>query len=84
MKRGEEVKILIDYDLFDLNIKDEIGIYIQTTPSSQKHLIYIPTNGEWAELEEDNLERVQEGYVSEENQDFVNRIHTMRITFETP
>jgi hypothetical protein len=84
MKRGEEVRVLVDYDLFDLNLKDEIGIYIQTTPSNQKHLVYIPANGEWAELRDEDLQRVNEGYVSEFNEDFVNRIYTMRITFETP
>lgn len=84
MKRGEEIKVLIDYDLFDINIKNEIGIYVQTTPNNQKHLVYMPINGEWAELSDEQIERVAPDTISEENSDFVSRIQTMRITFETP
>ena len=84
MTRGEEIRVLVDYDLFDVNIKNEIGVYIQTTPSNQKHLVYMPINHEWAELSDEQIERVAPDTISEENSDFVSRIQTMRITFETP
>lgn len=81
MVKGEEVKVLIDYDLFDTNIKGEIGIYLRTAASTGKHLIYFPVNEEWAELRSNEIERVTDGQVFKKNKDFSDRVKTMVVTY---
>lgn len=81
MTRGEEIKVLVDYDLFDLNIKGEVGIFLRTGASNGKHLTYFPVNGEWAELSDDQVERIHPDYVTTENKQFVSRIKTMVVTY---
>ena len=74
MNRGESVKVLVDYDLFDINIKDCRGIYLKTTPSSGKLLIYFPINQEWAELLPEDVERIDPQNIPEDNKSFVDRV----------
>lgn len=81
MIRGEEVKVLVDYDLFDTNIKDEIGIYLTTAKTTGKHLIYFPVNEEWAELSDEQIQRVTDGKVLKKNKDFSDRVKTMVVTY---
>jgi hypothetical protein len=83
MIRGEEVIVLEDYDLFDLNIKGEKGIYLKTDEISGKHLVYFPVNGEWADLPDDHIKQTKPGKVSRKNKEFVSLIMLMPITFET-
>ena len=81
MTRGEEVKVLVDYDLFDTNIKDEIGIFLRTAPDTGKHLIYFAINEEWAELSDDQIERIHPDYVTTENKRFISNVKTMVVTY---
>ena len=81
--RGEEFLVLSDYDLFDLNVKGLRGLYLKTDESSGKYLLRFSENGEYAEIDPVNLERVEAGFVSDENQEFVSNIKTMVCTFET-
>ncbi len=75
------MKVLVDYDLFDTNIKDEIGIYLTTAKTTGKHLIYFPVNEEWAELSDEQIQRVTDGKVLKKNKDFSDRVKTMVVTY---
>jgi len=81
MVRGEAVKILVDYDLFDHNAKNEIGIYLKTSEYNSKHLIHFLRLGEWGEFKEEWIERVDPGRVPEVNSDFVSRVRTMVVSY---
>ena len=85
MTRGEAVRCTVDYDLFDCeNVKGEEGYYIDYSESNGKHLVYFPDCGEWAELHEDEFERINKpGYVPKKNRDFVERVARLRITLVT-
>ena len=77
MTRGEKLEILIDYDLFGLNIKGLHGIYINKTPKTEKLLVYIEENGEWAELLEQQVKRIKPGKVSKKNKEFISRVRKL-------
>ena len=81
MVRGEAVKILVDYDLFDHNVKNEIGIYLKTSEHNNKHLIHFLRLGEWGEFKEEWVERIDPGKVPEVNRDFVSRVRTMVVSY---
>lgn len=81
MLRGEEVKVLVDYDLFEVNIKGEKGVFLKTDKNTGKHLIYFPINGEWAELAGDCVERTNPGKVSRKNKKFIKHIKEMATTY---
>jgi hypothetical protein len=83
MTRGETLKILVDYDLYGVNVKDHVGVYVKTDQFTGKHLVYFFGVGEWAEFEDDTIERENPDFVSPENRDFVSQIKTMTITFPT-
>ena len=81
MKRGEELRALEDYDLFDNNVKDKIGVYLKTDSATGKHLVYFEQFGEWAELKPDAVERVNPGKVTAKNKRFILRVQEMKITY---
>ena len=83
MLRGEGVKVLVDYDLFDMNVNGKIGIYIKTDEETGKLLIRFPANGEWGELRRDQVERVNPGVISSKNKKFISRVRQLEITFPT-
>ena len=84
MKRGETVKCVVDYDLFDKNINGEEGCFVKYCDFNKKHLIWFPCNGEWAELKENQFELVNKpGYVSAKFQDFVSNVRTLEYSFAT-
>lgn len=81
MTRGEELRVIVDYDLFDLNVKDEVGVYLRTGQFNGKHLMYFPVNQEWAELADEQVERIHPDYVTMENKHFVSLVKTMVVTY---
>jgi len=81
MIRGEEVKVLVDYDLFDLNVKGEKGVYLRTDETTGKHLIYFPVNGEWADLPDDHIKQTRPGKVTRKNKAFVKLVKLMPTTY---
>lgn len=81
MKRGQNVKVLIDYDLFDLNVNGLNGIYLKTDDNG-KSLVYFPQNGEWGEFSDGEIEP-QPGRIPRDNLEFVSRIKTMKVSFPT-
>ena len=83
MKSGEELKVLVDYNLFEININGEIGVYLKTSPETGKHLVYFSVNGEYAEFVDEQVERINPGYVSPENEEYASCLKTMEVTFET-
>ena len=85
MTRGEAVRCVVDYDLFDCeNVNGDEGCYIEYSEANDKHLIYFPECGEWAELKENEFERVNKpGYISRKNKKFIDRLGTLRLTLVT-
>ncbi len=84
MKRGEEVRCTVEYDLLGLVIKGEKGCYVKTDESTGKHLIWFPCNGEWAELEDSQIELVNKpGYIPKKFKKFIKNIKTLEYTFPT-
>lgn len=83
MKRGEAVRCIVDYDLFDYNIKDQEGCFVKLDEVSEKCLIWFPCNGEWAELKRDQFSLQNPGQVSPLYQDFIKQIKTLEYSFET-
>ena len=80
MKRGEEVKIRISYDLFDIDVKGAIGVYVTTDPNSKKLLIFFPEFKEWGEFFKQQVKRVKPGTVTDENAEFILRVKRMKYS----
>lgn len=83
MTKGEGLKVIVDYDLFDININGEVGVYLKTYPRSNKHLVHFPINGEYAELTDDQVERVNPGFATPENKEFSDRIQTLGLRVDS-
>ena len=83
MTKGEAVRCIEDYELFECgNINGEEGCYITYSESSGKHIVYFPQCQEWAELAEDQLERVnKEGYIPKKNKQFIRLVKRMEIEY---
>ena len=79
MTPGETVKVLIDYDLYELNVKNLNGVFIKIL-ANQKCLIYFEQNGEWAEIQEKDLKRVKKSHVPKKNKAFLARVKQMQYT----
>lgn len=84
MTRGEALRALVDYDLFDININSFIGVYVKTNEDSGKHLVYFLELEEWAEFTDAQVERVNPDHVPDTHSEFVSRVKPLRITCETP
>lgn len=84
MKIGEAIRCIIDYDLFGTNINGEEGCFVKLDASSKKSLAWFPCNEEWAELEDNQFELVnQPGYVPARYRDFISCIKTLEYSFPT-
>lgn len=76
--KGEAVRCVVDYDLFDFNIKGQEGCYIKYSETNDKHIIHFPCNKEWAELPLDSFELVNKpGYISVKCKKFISKIHVL-------
>lgn len=80
MTKGEEIKCIVQYNLFDNDIENMIGLYIKTDLHTGKHLIYFKDIEEWAELLDEQIELVKDNFVSKENQKLADRIKELRVT----
>tara|TARA_B100000073_G_scaffold190956_1_gene158068 strand:- start:274 stop:537 length:264 start_codon:yes stop_codon:yes gene_type:complete len=80
VKPGEYLRVLVDYKLYDLNLKDLKGIYVKTLENG-KYLTYFKQNEEWAELLDEQVKRTRPGFVSKKNQKFIDRTETMVYSF---
>lgn len=78
--RGESVKFLVDYDLYDHNIKGMIGIFLKQDKNSGKCLVYVPKVKEWAEFMPVDLKRVKPDHVPAKNKKFIDNVKTMGST----
>lgn len=82
MIRGEAVKCIVDYDLFDININGEEGCFVKLDEVSNKSLTYFWINGEWAELDSSEFELINPpGHIPAKNQEFVSRIKTLQYSY---
>ena len=80
MKPGEYLRVLVNYRLYGINLKDLKGVYVKTLKNG-KYLTYFKQNEEWAELSDDQVKRTRPGFVSEKNKKFVNKVKTMVYSF---
>ena len=80
MKPGEYLRVLVDYNLYGINLKD-LKVFFVKTLDNGKHLAYFKDNEEWAELSNDQIKRTRPGFVSKKNQEFVDRAKTMVYSF---
>ncbi len=83
MTKGEAVRCIEDYELFECgNINGQEGCYICYSESNGKHIVYFSECGEWAELKEDQFERLDSaGIVPKKNEDFISRVSRMQIEY---
>lgn len=81
LKRGEEIRVLVKYDLFDLDLEGKIGMYVTTSAITKKHLCYFWDNGEWAELSPEHIEAVNPGHIPPKNIEFSSRIKTLEYSY---
>ncbi len=77
MTRGETVRFLVDYDLYDHNIKGMTGIFLKKDQKTGKCLIYVPKVDEWAELLPEDLKRTKPDHVPAKNKKFIDSIRLM-------
>ena len=84
MTRGEALRVLIDYDLFDVNVNHFVGVYLRTNETTGKHLVYFMDLEEWGEFKDSDVERVKPDHVPDTHEEFVSRVKTLKITCETP
>ena len=80
MVRGESIRVLEDYDLFENNVKGSVGVYLKKDLNTNKCLIFFPSFSEWGELKEKQFERLDPGAVTEENKEFVSRVSPLQCT----
>ena len=73
---GESVLVKIDYDLFGVNIKNKCGIFVSQC-SNNSLLVFFPEEKEWAELKEENLERISPGKITSSNKKFMKLVKKM-------
>jgi hypothetical protein len=85
MTKGEAVRCIEDYELFECgNINGKEGCYVYYSEANNKHLVYFPDCGEWAELKESEFERINKpGYVSKKNKRFVEKTARLKVSLET-
>ncbi len=85
MNKGESLRCVVDYDLFDCeNINGEEGYYIEYSETNNKYLVYFPECEEWAELKEEEFERVSEtGHVPKRNKEFLSKVSRLKLTLVT-
>ena len=82
MIRGEAVRCVVDYDLFDVNINGEEGCFIKLDEVSNKSLTDFWVNGEWAELAPQQFELINKpGYIPAKNKEFVSQIKTLEYSY---
>ena len=82
MKRGEAIRCIVDYDLFDVNINGEEGCFVKLDEVTKKSLSYFWINEEWAELSPEQFELVNKpGYIPAKNKKFVSTIKTLQYSY---
>jgi len=79
---GETIRMLIDYDLFGVNLNGMTGFYIKSCTTTDRHLTYIPSTSEWCELKSDWFERVSPGFVTDEAEAFLATLGVLKYEGE--
>jgi len=80
MTKGEEVKVKTHYDLLGNDVYGKTGIYVSTTASTHKLLVYFPEFEEWGEFLIDDVERISPGVVNAENIKFIKHVKKLEFT----
>ncbi|HAI44215.1 MAG TPA: hypothetical protein DCM40_41980 [Maribacter sp.] len=84
MTRGEALQVIRDYDLFGINVNSFIGVYLKTDNRTGKHMVYFLELEEWAELDDNHVERVSPDQVPALHEEFISRVVPLKITCRTP
>ena len=82
LTEGETIRVLVDYDLFGVNINGMTGFYIKAAATTDRHLIYIPSTLEWCELKSDWFEQVSPGFVTGEAETFLTTLGVLKYEGE--
>lgn len=82
MIKGEAVRCIDDYVLFECgNINGEEGCYVSYSACNDRHMVYFPECGEWAELKSDQIERInKDGYIPKRNKDFIKLVSRLEYS----
>ena len=85
MIKGEAIRCTDDYELFECgNINGKEGCYISYSESNGKHIIYFPACEEWAELKEEQFQRINKsGYIPKKNKRFINKVSKLKVSLVT-
>lgn len=83
MIKGEAVRCIEDYELFECgNINGEEGCYISYSECNGKHIVYFPQCEEWAELREEQIQRInKDGYIPKKNKIFIKKLSRLDIEY---
>lgn len=73
---GEEFKVLQDYDLFGSNVRGKNGIFV-SIGTNGKLLLFFREENEWAEIDRNNLERINPQKVTSKNKKFIKLVKKM-------
>jgi|TARA_R110002110_G_scaffold284864_1_gene498927 hypothetical protein len=84
MTRGEALQIKQDYDLFGVNVNSFISVYLKTDATTGKHMVYFLELEEWAEFDDDFIERVEPDHIPAIHKEFIGRVIPLKITCLTP
>jgi len=73
--RGEEIKFIIDYDLYGHNINGMIGLVAREDSGNGKPLVCVQSaNGEWIEPKDSMYIRLNPGVVPSSSLPFLERV----------
>ena len=72
---GEEIKFVVDYDLYGYNINGMIGLVAREDSGNGKPLVCVESaGGEWIEPKDDMYVRLNPGVVPSSSLPFLKRI----------
>tara|TARA_A100001011_G_C14312593_1_gene846379 strand:- start:550 stop:834 length:285 start_codon:yes stop_codon:yes gene_type:complete len=73
--RGEKIRFIVDYSLYDHNINGMIGLVIREDSGNGKPLVYVKlAGGEWIEPSQDMFIRLEPGVVPTDSLKFLSRV----------
>ncbi len=82
MIRGQEVKFIVNEDVFGNDLFGLRGIFLKTDPNSKKSLFYVPAIDEWCEMPKDSFKVMLKGRITNKNKDFISRVKTLEVSME--
>ncbi len=76
--RGEEIRFIVDYDLYGHNLNGLVGLVVREDSGNGKPLVYVEeADGEWIEPETELYDRVDPGIVPANRLKFLQTVRKM-------